>query len=181
VEMLRHLGLEAGRDVQLVSTNDSPGGLAALMSGAVAATALRQPQDAVALKEGYRRIVSAPEVLEPVPDTAVVTHRLKLQEQSEQVRRVVRALFRATHFLVDRPDETTAVIQREFELEPAVARIVYDSVRAVYNLQGEASEESLQAAIKRALAAGEVRQSEFAPKDFVDWTLLREVRRELGR
>jgi hypothetical protein len=62
-----------------------------------------------------------------------------------------------------------------------VARIVYDSVRSVYNLQGEASEESLQAAIKRALAAGEVRQSDFAPKDFVDWTLLREVRRELGR
>jgi hypothetical protein len=74
-----------------------------------------------------------------------------------------------------------AVIQREFNLDPAVARIVYDSVRAVYNLQGEASEESLQAAIRRALAAAEVRQSDFAPSDFVDWTLLREVRRELGR
>jgi hypothetical protein len=39
----------------------------------------------------------------------------------------------------------------------------------------------MQAAIRRAQSAGDVRQTAFAPRDFVDWTIVREVRQELGR
>jgi ABC-type nitrate/sulfonate/bicarbonate transport system substrate-binding protein len=181
VDMLHYFGLEPGQDVQLISTTDSGGGLAALLSGAVVASALRLPHDGMAVKEGYRRLISAPDVLEPVPDIAVTTHRLKLQENPAQVRRVVRAVLRGVYAAVDRPDDAIALIQREFELDPVVARLSYESLKAAFNLRGEASDEAMQAAIRRAQSAGDVRQTTFAPRDFVDWTIVREVKQELGR
>jgi len=59
--------------------------------------------------------------------------------------------------------------------------IAYGAAIAAYNFKGEASDEIVNAAIKRAQQDAKITQSTFAPKDFVDWNLIRAVQQELKR
>jgi len=50
-----------------------------------------------------------------------------------------------------------------------------------YNFKGEASDEIVNAAIRRSQQDAKIGQSAFAPKDFVDWNPIRAVQQELKR
>ncbi|MEO6163226.1 MAG: hypothetical protein ABIP88_03710 [Candidatus Binatia bacterium] len=50
-----------------------------------------------------------------------------------------------------------------------------------YNIRGDASDDLVEASIKRALLDARISQSNFAPKDFVDWSIVRTVQREMKR
>ena len=60
VAMVKYLGLDAEKDVKLISTIDVTQGLTALFSGAVAASTLSPPYDAMAVRKGFNRLVSGP-------------------------------------------------------------------------------------------------------------------------
>jgi hypothetical protein len=47
-----------------------------------------------------------------------------------------------------------------------------------YNSRGEVSDELIAASIKRAQQDAKIAQSNFAPKDFVDWSIVRAIQRE---
>ena len=61
--MVKHLGLDADKDVKLISTIDVTQGLTALFSGNVAATTLSPPYDSIAVRKGYNRLVMGPDIL----------------------------------------------------------------------------------------------------------------------
>jgi hypothetical protein len=81
---------------------------------------------------------------------------------------------------MDHPLESVALIQKEWNLDRETAQVSYDAMMPTYNQRGEASDELIVAAIKRAQADAKI-QSNFAPKDFVDWTIVRAIQRELKR
>lgn len=107
--------------------------------------------------------------------------RAKLRDNSDQVRRMLRALVRGLQFAIDRPNEAVTLIQKEWNLDRETAQVAYDASISTYNLKGEGSDELINAAIKRAQQDAKITQSNFAPKDFIDWTLIRTVQRELKR
>ncbi len=47
-----------------------------------------------------------------------------------------------------------------------------------YNSRGEVSDELITASIKRAQQDAKIPQSNFAAKDFVDWSIVRAIQRE---
>ncbi len=181
VAMVRHLGLDADKDVKLISTIDVTQGLTALFSGAVAGTTLSPPYDSMAVSKGFNRMVSGPDVLPRFVENGLVMRRAKLRDNSDQVRRMLRALVRGLQFAIDRPNEAVTLIQKEWNLDRETAQVAYDASISTYNLKGEASDELINAAIKRAQQDAKITQSNFAPKDFIDWTLIRTVQRELKR
>ena len=181
VAMVKHLGLDPEKDVQLISTIDVTQGMTALFSGRVAATTLSPPYDSMAIRKGYNRLVSGPDVLAKFIENGLVTSRAKIRDYPDQGRRLLRALVRGLQYTLDHPDEAVGLVQKEWNLDRDAARIAYEAVVPIYNLKGETSDEIIAASIKRALQDAKIAQSNFAPKDFVNWELIREVQRELRR
>lgn len=181
VAMLKHLGLDAEKDVQLISTIDVTQGMAALLSGTVAGATLSPPYDSIAVRKGYNRLVLGPEVLPRFAENGLVVRRAKLRDNPEQVRRFLRAMIRGLHYAMDRPNDAVALIQKDWNLDRDTAQTAYDAAISTYNLRGEASDEIVAAAIKRAQQDAKITQSNFAPKDFVDWNIVRSIQRELDQ
>lgn len=181
VAMVKHLGLDPEKDVQLISTIDVTQGMTALFSGRVAATTLSPPYDSMAVRKGYNRLVSGPDVLAKFIENGLVTGKTKIRDNPEQVRRMLRALVRGLQLTLDHSNEAIALVQKEWNLDREAARIAYDAVAPTYNFKGETSDEIIVASIKRALQDAKIAQSDFAPKDFVNWSIVRDVQRELKR
>ncbi len=181
VTMVKHLGLDTDKDVKLISTLDVTQGLTALFSGNVAATTLSPPYDSIAVRKGYTRLVMGSEILPRFLENGLVLRRAKLKENPDQVRRFLRAMIRGLHYALDHPSESVALIQKDWNLDRETAQNAYDVAMPTYNLRGDASDELVAASLKRALADAKISDSKFAPKDFVDWTVVRNVIRELKR
>jgi NitT/TauT family transport system substrate-binding protein len=181
VAMVKHLGLDPEKDVQLISTMDVTQGMTALFSGRVAATTLSPPYDSMAVRKGYNRLVSGPDVLAKFIENGLVTGKAKIRDHPDQVRRMLRALLRGLQSTLDHSNEAIAMVQKEWNLDRDAARIVYDAVTPTYNLKGETSDEIVVASINRALQDAKIARSDFGPKDFVNWSIIREVQRELKR
>lgn len=179
VTMVKHLGLDADKDVKLISTIDVTQGMLALYSGNVTATKLSPPYDSMAVRKGYNRLVMGSEVLPRFLENGLVLRRAKLRDNADQVRRFLRALVRGLHYAQDHPSEAVALIQKDWNLDRDTAQNAYDVAMPTYNLRGDASDELVMASIKRALQDAKISQSNFAPKDFVDWTIARGVIRDL--
>ena len=180
VAMVKYLGLDAEKDVQLISTIDVTQGMTALLSGTVAGATLSPPYDSIAVRKGYNRLVVGPDILPRFAENGLVVRRAKLRDNPDQVRRFLRALIRGLQYAIDRPNEAVALIQKEWNLDRETAQTAYDAAIPTYNLRGETTDELIAAAIKRAQQDAKI-QSNFAPKDFVDWTLVRSIQRELRR
>jgi NitT/TauT family transport system substrate-binding protein len=181
VAMVKHLGLDPEKDVQLISTIDVTQGMTALFSGRVAATTLSPPYDSMAVRKGHHRLVSGPDVLAKFIENGLVTAKAKVRDHPNQVRRMLRALVKGLQYTLDQPNEAVALVQKEWNLDREAARIAYEAVAPTYNLKGEVSDEIVAASIKRALQDAKIAQSDFAPKDFVNWGPIRDVQRELRR
>jgi ABC-type nitrate/sulfonate/bicarbonate transport system substrate-binding protein len=180
VAMVKFLGLDAEKDVKLISTIDVTQGLTALFSGAVAAATLSPPYDSMAVRKGFNRLVSGPDILPRFAENGLVTRRVKLHDNPNQVRRMLRALVRGLQFAIDRPSEAVALIQKDWNLDRETSQFAYEAAIRTYNLNGEGSDEIIDAAIKRAQQDAKI-VSKFTPKDFVDWNLIRTVQQELKR
>ena len=181
VGMMKHLGLEPDQDVQLLSVADVAQGVAALFSGRVSAVTLTPPFDSMALSQGYYRLVSGADVLERFSEGGLTTQRRRLREQRDEARRLVRAFIRGVHFTLDHPAEATALIQREWDLDEPTARIAYETVVPSFNVEGIVSDAVWTAAVERAVREGQITRLDVRPGDYADWSLVREVRAELGR
>lgn len=181
VTMVKHLGLDAEKDVQLISTIDVTQGMTALFSGNVAATTLSPPYDSMTVRKGYSRLVMGPEILPRFLENGLVLRRAKLRDNPDQVRRFLRALIRGLTYGLDHPNEAVALIQKDWNLDRETAQNAYDVAMPTYNLRGDASDDLVAASIKRALLDAKISQSNFAPKDFVDWNIVRGLVRELKR
>lgn len=181
VAMVKHLGLDAEKDVKLISTIDVTQGLTALFSGAVGAATLSPPYDSIAVRKGFNRLVSGPDILPRFVENGLVVRRTKLRDSPDQVRRMLRALVRGLHYGIDRPNDAVALIQKDWNLDRETAQEAYNAAIPTYNLKGEGSDEIIATAIRRAQQDAKITSSNFAPKDYVDWTLIRTVQREIKR
>lgn len=181
VTMVKHLGLDAEKDVQLISTIDVTQGMTALFSGNVAATTLSPPYDSMAVRKGYNRLVMGPEILPRFLENGLVLRRAKLRDNPDQVRRFLRALIRGLHHALDHPNQAVALIQKDWNLDRETAQNAYDVAMPTYNMRGDASDDLVAASIKRALLDTKISQANFAPRDFVDWNIVRGLGRDLKR
>jgi NitT/TauT family transport system substrate-binding protein len=181
VEMVKHLGLDPEKDVQLLSTGDVEKGFAALYSGQMAAVVLTPPFDSRAVAGGYRRLVNGPEILPRYPESGLIAHKAKLQENPDEVRRVLRGILKGLYYTRDHVDQAIALVQRDWDLDRDAARIAVEAVLPAYNLEGEIPDELMRTAIQRALQEVSAPPASFTPRDFADWTYVREARRALGR
>ena len=107
-QALKHFGLEPGKDVQVLPMGGSGAGrLAVLEQGVVDASLLSVPENIIALHKGYNELIFLGDVV-AFPQNGFGTSVARIQQQPEEVYKMVRATLRGLLFVTDEANRDQA-------------------------------------------------------------------------
>lgn len=179
VRVIKAIGLDPDRDVILRPVGDEGLRLHALMTGLVQAALLGSQGVIEGEKAGLKVVVAAADVIESLPFAGVTTTVAKLRDNPQQIKRVLRAGLRSLGYVQDNKAGTVDVIQSWYGVGHEVAAATYDLARRSFSTNGEVSEKGILLSMEFARTSGKF-EKEMSPSEIVDFSLLREVKKELG-
>jgi NitT/TauT family transport system substrate-binding protein len=169
-------GLDPQRDVVLIMIGLPSTRTAALISGSVAATIANPPDNVLLRQKGFNELLFLGDAIE-FPSNGFATTEKKLSGEREQVKRLLRALYRGLLFARDKAADTIQIVEREWKLDAAVAKESYTSVLRSISKDGAASDAGMKvhADIIRRTEKG---MGEVPLGKMVDFRVIEEIRRE---
>jgi ABC-type nitrate/sulfonate/bicarbonate transport system substrate-binding protein len=176
---LQSQGLDPQKDVVLIMIGLSSTRTAALMAGSVDANIANPPDNSLLKQKGFRELLFLGDVIE-FPSNGFTTTERRLTENRGQVKRLLRALYRGLLFARDNSEETIKVVQKEWNLDPAMARDSYLSIMKAASKDGAASEAGLKVHVQ-LMQKTDKNIGNLSLKKMVDFSILEEVRRETRR
>jgi NitT/TauT family transport system substrate-binding protein len=108
-------------DAELVKTGGFGEGIAALDSGQIDIAPITEPLWSK-VKNKYRAVVVANEVLPPLDNVVGVATVEMMEKRGDFIRGVIRARRKAVQFMKEHPDEAAEIVAKQYNLEPEVAR-----------------------------------------------------------
>ena len=176
---LKHLGLQAGRDVIIVPLRENR--LTTLESGAVDAALLGVPENILAVERGYNEIVFVGDIVN-FPQNAIGASAKKIQESPDEVYGMVRAALRALYFVLEprNRDEVINIIVKQWKLTDR--RVATEMLRQFNRGMARdlmAKPEGMQLMIDLVREDSKVSQP-FTIPQVVDYSFLEKARRDLG-
>jgi NitT/TauT family transport system substrate-binding protein len=175
---LRHYGVEPEKDALLIQIGSEGTRMAALRAGSVAAIIVPVPAVAILKREGFNEISFVGDVVEFASNGYTTTEQ-RIKEHPQEVKRVVRALYRGLRYAKENPEGTAGVIQREWKVDPQIANESYGAIVKALNEDGIISEKQLKVHFD-IIRKSEKNIGEIPVEKVVDFRLLREVKRELS-
>ena len=115
--------------IQVLAVGDAATRFQSLSSGAVDLIAVGTPHDLMLRQKGFTTLAGPPEV--GVPGAGVFTPDRFLRENALTVRKTLRALLRAQHYILENRQETIQALLQWLPQSPEVAAHSYD-----YELKG---------------------------------------------
>jgi NitT/TauT family transport system substrate-binding protein len=179
VRVLKAVGLDPEKDVTLRAVGDEGLRLQALSTGLVQASLLGSQGVIEGEKAGLKMIVAAAEVIESLPFAGVTTTLVKLKDNPQQIKRVLRATLRGLRYVQDNKAGTVDVIQSWYRVEREIAASTYDLARKSFSANGEVNDKGILLSMEFARTSGKF-EREISPSEIIDFNLLREVKKELG-
>lgn len=175
------LGLDPEKDVTYVIFPSDDAQIAGLKAGSVAAASLTPPNTNMAAAAGMKKLIDTADILE-VPTGGVSTTLKKVQEKPGQVKGVLRALLKTMQEARANPNKLVDLIQKKFSLQDEEAKQIVKDEMARMPQDGTLSQQGIATQVNAIRAEG----PEFANvtleqiNQAIDFTLLREVHKELG-
>jgi NitT/TauT family transport system substrate-binding protein len=117
-QALRHFGLDPGKDVQVLPMGGSGAGrLAVLEQGVVDASLLSVPENIIALHKGYNELIFLGDVVS-FPQNGFGTSVARIQQQPEEVYKMVRATLRGLLFVTDEStrEQTRDIMMKQWRV-----------------------------------------------------------------
>ena len=176
---LQSNGLDPQKDVVLIMIGLGNTRNAALMAGSVDANIANPPDNSMLKQKGFRELLFLGDAIE-FPSNGFTTTERRLAEHRGQVKRLLRALYRGVLFAREKPEDTIKIVEREWKLDPAMARDSYTSIMKAASKDGAASEAGLKVHIK-LIQNAEKNIGDIPLNKIVDFRVLEEVRREAVR
>jgi NitT/TauT family transport system substrate-binding protein len=176
---LQSNGLDPQKDVVLIMIGLGNTRNAALMAGSVDANIANPPDNSLLKQKGFRELLFLGDAVE-FPSNGFSTTERRLAENRDQVKRLLRALYRGLLFSRDNAEETTKIVEREWKLDAATARDSYLSIMKAASRDGASSDAGLRVHAK-LMQQADKSIGDVALNRMVDFRLLEEVRRELAR
>lgn len=179
---LRRQGIDPDREVSYVGGQFSPTALQNLLAGALDAAVLAPPFNVLAEEKGLTMLTF---LGQSVPDATtsngIVATQQKIKSHAQAVKRMVRSSFRS--LLAFRQEKTAAVefLSVQFEISPGTAAKVYRNAIDILTPDGEISEEKVRTILGMMQETGKREPLPFQPKAILDFSFLREVRKEFAR
>lgn len=178
IMMLKHLGVDAEKEIKFVALGPAAGRLAALKEGVVEVAVISPPGDEEGRKMGFNILARAYELFS-FPFVGLGTSTRKIKERPDEVKRTIKALIKANRFIRQNREGTIQTLAEWGRTTPALAAAAYDSAFKVYNLDGSIPDEGLLAVIEQAVKESKPTRP-IVPSDVADLAPLREAQRELG-
>jgi NitT/TauT family transport system substrate-binding protein len=176
--ILKHFGLEPGRDVSLLPTGDNPARLAALESGRVIATIATPPYNIIAPTKGLKVLLWAREYV-AIPQNAAIVTDSKIKQSPDQVKRFIKGTIDALQFIRRDKEEAIDIAAKWMQLDRPRVKAVLESVFPLYSTDGTMTDQSLQAALDVEVQRGKI-ERKVVLSEIADRTLLLEAQKELG-
>jgi NitT/TauT family transport system substrate-binding protein len=173
---LKHFGVEPERDALIIQIGSEGTRTAALRAGSVAAIIVPVPAVVLLKRDGFNEISFVGDVVEFASNGYTTTDQ-RIKENPQEVKKVLRALYRGLRFAKENPEGTIGVIQKEWKVEPEVAKESYAAIVKALNDDGIIGEKQLKIHFD-IIRKTEKNIGEIPVDKVVDFRLLREVRRE---
>ena len=119
--MLLQAGGYTEADAELVKTGGFGEGIAALDSGQIDVAAITEPLWSK-VKNKYRAVVVASDVLPPLDNVVGVTTVEMAEKRGDFIRAVIRARRKAVQFMIAHPDEAAEIVAKQYNIELDVAK-----------------------------------------------------------
>jgi NitT/TauT family transport system substrate-binding protein len=170
-------GLDPKRDVTIIQVGGSAGRLSALQGGMIQATVLVAPFDLQSEKMGFRRLLWLGKVMD-LPQGGLGVHEKKLQEQPDEIVRVMKAVSRGIQFIKNSREETIRFMMPWLNLDRSVAEGAYPLVVESLADFGIVEDSVIESAMEAARFQG--RSDKAVPLSQVrDWSFAQKARAEL--
>lgn len=170
--------LNPDKDVTYISIPGSAPKVAALQQGLIAATLLSPPQDYLAVKAGFKRLVNLADVFKDTAFTGLAATRKLTQENPQLVKRMVRAVVRGVLYTRDNPESAIQSGMRHLQMERDAAADAYNMIRGA--LSPVPTQDGVELMAQwQAVAMGT--KPKRKPADYMDLRFVNEVVSELER
>ena len=181
-QVLRQFGLEPGKDVEVILLGGAPQGrLGILENGTVDAAFLSVPENIVAARKGFNELAFGTDRVD-FPQNGFGTSQRRIQENPDEVYRMVRALLRGLSFIWEKKnyDDSLEIILKQYKMtDRKMAGEMYESAMRVMTKDASVRPESVQMLIDLAREAAKITRpvtvAEVYDPSFVD-----RARRELS-
>ena len=175
---LRHLGLNAEKDVKFVFLNSHERTFLALEQGLFAAGLIPPPFDYQGKKLGLSSLVRADEFF-TYPEDGIIASLKKIKEKPDEIKRVSRAGIKANRYIRTEREGTIQFLMEWQKVNRDTATANYDGAVRVFNDDGSVPEAGLRLIIDEAKKTAKV-EREVSLNDVADLSILREAQKELG-
>jgi ABC-type nitrate/sulfonate/bicarbonate transport system substrate-binding protein len=179
---LRRQGIDPDRDVAYVAGQFSPTALQSLLAGVLDAAVLAPPFNVIAGEKGLTLLTF---LGQSVPDATssngIVTTEKKIKAKPAEVKRVVRASLKSLYAFRQKKHSAIDFLASHFEISRSVATKTYPDALDILTADGEISEEKVRQIFGMMHDTGNKDPVIVGPAAVVDFSLLREARKELMR
>jgi NitT/TauT family transport system substrate-binding protein len=175
---LKHFGIEPEKDAILIQIGAEGTRMAALRAGSVSAIIVPVPAVAILKREGFKEVSFVGDVVEFASNGYSATDQ-RIKEHPQEVKKVVRSLYRGLRYAKDNPEGTIGVIQREWKVDPEIAKGSYQAIIKALNEDGIIGERQLKVHFD-LIRKVEKDIGDIPVEKVVDFRLLREVRKEIS-
>jgi NitT/TauT family transport system substrate-binding protein len=180
--VLRHFGLEPGRDVNVLPMGGSAAGrFAVLESGVVDASLLSVPENIIAMDKGYNELIFLGDIVR-FAQNGFGTSEKKIRENPEEVYRMVRATLRGLQFVWNKKNQeaVTDIMMKQWRVsDRKMAAAMSREVARVLTKDANVSAESVQELVDLQRENAKVAKP-MTVADVVDYSFLEKARKELG-
>ena len=176
---LKALGVDPDRDVTLIVIGAASVRMAAMEVGSVEAAIMPVPWNIRMKQKGFKELIFAGKVLSQ-PLTGLATSKDKAEKNPEQVKKMLRGFLRTLRAVGEDKRGVTEFIAKKFGLDANSAEETYKVMLQTMSQDGMVSEADLKDLLEQATQETGTKR-EIVLKDIVDYSLLRQVSREMGR
>ena len=176
--ILPKYGVDPDKDVQFIGMGSDSGRFTGLQQGLVDMSVTSPPWDFEGKKFGYNILTRAYEHVN-YPLAGLGANLKSLQNNRVQVKRVIKALVRANRFMRENREESVKILIAWGKGKPEYAYASYDSTLKVISADGSIPDDGVKLLIDQAKRDLKVTR-DLALSEVADFTLLREVQKELG-
>lgn len=179
---LRRQGMDPDRDVSYVSGQFSPTALQSLLGGLLDGAVLAPPFNVLAEEKGLRILAFlGAAVPDATTSNGIVTSDRKIKSQPEQVKRMVRASLKSLLAYREKKELAVDLLVSQFDISRKTAGKVYGHALEILTPDGEISREKIRDILGMMAETGQKIPPSLQPEAFLDYSFLREARRELAR
>jgi NitT/TauT family transport system substrate-binding protein len=178
-EILRQNGLDANRDVAVLSLGVMPTIFSGLQSGMVDAAMLSPPVTFKAEEGGFRELVSFPKQDLVELQGSILVRDASLQSDPTQMERFLRGTYKGFLYIKENRTGTIPIVARYLQVNESVAAKAYDHVvKPAMTQDGTLNPEMQAKAVEHVLKRLDLKQAPPLAKIF-DFSLARKVMSEL--